>query len=44
MLDVGLTTKEEEKIEKIKKYRMEEQDIEESFFVPLSFDKGEFSY
>ena len=39
-LDVGLTTKEEEKIEKIKKYRMEEQDIEESFFIPLSFDKG----
>lgn len=40
MLDVGLTTNEEEKIEKIKKYRMEEEDIEESFFVPLSFDKG----
>lgn len=40
MYDVGLETKEERRIEKIKAYQMPEEDIEESFFIPLNFENG----
>ena len=40
MYDVGLETNEEKRIEKIKTYQMSEEDIEESFFVPLKFEDG----
>ncbi len=40
ILDVGLTVDQKEKIAKIKKYQMNEENIEESFFVPLFFDQG----
>ena len=40
MYDVGLETNEEKRLEKIKDYNMPEEDIEESFFVPLNFENG----
>ena len=40
MYDVGLETNEERRIEKIKAYQMPEEDIEESFFIPLNFENG----
>ena len=40
MYDVGLETNEEKRLEKIKDYNMPEEDIEESFFVPLKFENG----
>ena len=39
-VDVGLETNQSKKLEKIKQYNLDEYDIEESFFVPLEFDKG----
>ena len=38
MADVGLETNEDRKVEKIKDYGLEPEDIEESFFIPLYFD------
>ena len=40
MYDVGLEANEEKRMEKIKTYQMSEEDIEESFFVPLKFENG----
>ena len=40
MYDVGLETNEEKRLEKIKDYNMPEEDIEESFFIPLNFENG----
>ena len=40
MYDVGLEANEEKRMEKIKTYQMSEEDIEESFFVPLKFEDG----
>ncbi len=40
ILDVGLETDEEKKLEKIKNYNLDQEDIEESYFVPLEFDQG----
>ena len=40
MYDVGLELNEERRIEKIKAYQMPEEDIEESFFIPLNFKNG----
>ena len=40
MYDVGLETNEEKRLEKIKDYNMPEEDIEESFFIPLKFENG----
>ncbi|HIR49507.1 MAG TPA: hypothetical protein IAB35_05960 [Candidatus Faecimonas gallistercoris] len=40
MYDVGLETNEERRIEKIRAYQMPEEDIEESFFMPLQFENG----
>lgn len=37
-VDVGLETDNLKKIEKIKDYGLEEEDIEESFYIPLEFD------
>ena len=39
MADVGLETNEDRKVEKIRDYGLELEDIEESFFIPLYFDK-----
>ena len=39
-VDVGLETNQSKKLEKIRQYNLDEYDIEESFFVPLEFDKG----
>ena len=40
MYDVGLEENEKKRMEKIKTYQMSEEDIEESFFVPLKFENG----
>ncbi len=40
IIDVGLTAKEEEKFEKIEKYNLTEEEIEESYFVPFHFEEG----
>ena len=40
ILDVGLETDEEKKLNKIRGYGLEAEDIEESYFVPLKFDQG----
>ena len=40
LVDVGLETNEELRLEKIKDYKLEPEDIEESFFIPLEFDKN----
>ncbi|MDD6223655.1 MAG: hypothetical protein PUB18_01485, partial [bacterium] len=39
-IDVGLETDMTKKLEKIKMYNLEEIDIEDSFFIPLEFEKG----
>ena len=40
IIDVGLETNEQMRIEKIKKHHLEPESIEESFFIPLEFDKN----
>lgn len=40
MYDVGLEVNEERRLERIKDYNMSEEDIEESFFIPLNFENG----
>lgn len=39
IVEVGLETDPEAKVEKIKDYNLEIEDIEESFFIPLEFDQ-----
>lgn len=39
-IDVGLEGNYKRKIEKIRSYGLDEEEIEESFFIPLEFDKG----
>ena len=40
IIDVGLETNPDKKLEKTIKYNLDEFDIEESFFIPLNFDNG----
>ena len=40
IMDVGLEEIPEEKMKKIKKYNLTEEEIEESYFVPLRFENG----
>ncbi|MDE5586917.1 MAG: hypothetical protein K2I72_00935, partial [Bacilli bacterium] len=40
IMDVGLETDENRKLEKIKQYDLSEEDIEESYFVPFRFESG----